>query len=141
MAVYLSDSLRQEVYVRANYRCEYCLTSQRISGGQMHIEHILPSSRGGTTETHNLCLACAWCNSYKGTKIEAIDPISHKVVSLFNPRTQQWADHFQWHAAGVEVMGMTPIGRATVEALKMNNEYIVPAREQWLLAGWHPPRS
>jgi hypothetical protein len=24
--------------------------------------------------------------------------------------------------------------------LQMNNEFIVPARRQWVSAGWHPPQ-
>ena len=39
------------------------------------------------------------------------------------------------------IVGLTAIGRATVEALKMNNEFIVPARRHWVEAGWHPPQT
>jgi hypothetical protein len=42
---------------------------------------------------------------------------------------------------GVYIIGLTVIGRATVETLKMNNEFIVPARRHWVEAGWHPPQS
>jgi hypothetical protein len=36
--------------------------------------------------------------------------------------------------------GRTPIGRATVEALRLNNEFIVIARQFWVEAGhWPPP--
>ena len=35
----------------------------------MHIEHIIPLSRGGRSDERNLCLACAWCNSYKWREI------------------------------------------------------------------------
>ena len=38
------------------------------------------------------------------------------------------------------IIGLTAIGRATVETLKMNNEFIVPARRHWVEAGWHPPQ-
>lgn len=34
---------------------------------------------------------------------------------------------------------LTPVGRATVEALQLNNEFIMPARRHWVMAGWHPP--
>jgi hypothetical protein len=40
----------------------------------------------------------------------------------------------------LRIIGLMPAGRATVEALKMNNDYIVPARRLWVMAGWHPPR-
>lgn len=107
----------------------------------MHVEHILPLAQGGSSEEDNLWLACAWCNSYKGTQTDAIDSATGTMVSLFNPRTQMWAEHFRWNHDGSEIVGLTPSGRATVEALRLNNQYIVPARRQWTLAGWHPPET
>ena len=139
MSAYISDTLRREIAERANHRCEYCQTAQRISGAQMHIEHIIPLSQDGTSDEGNLCLSCAWCNSFKSVKTRAIDPQTDAEVPLYNPRTQTWVEHFHWQENGYEIVGMTSIGRATVAALKMNNEYILPARRQWVLAGWHPP--
>jgi hypothetical protein len=106
----------------------------------MHTEHIIPKSRGGGSEEGNLWLSCAWCNSFKGTKVEANDPLTGTEVELFNPRTQDWFDNFAWNGDGVRIIGITPTGRATVDALKLNNPYIVPARRLWVLAGWHPPQ-
>jgi hypothetical protein len=60
-------------------------------------------------------------------------------VPLFNPRLQRWSDHFEWSADGIQIVGLTMIGRATVIALQMNNPTIVPARRRWAAAGWHPP--
>ncbi len=105
----------------------------------MHIEHILPLSRRGTSDEQNLCLACAWCNSYKWAQIYALDPITGQEVALFHPRTQRWHEHFRWSENGVYIIGLTAVGRATVDALKMNNPFIVPARRHWVEAGWHPP--
>ena len=62
------------VAITAGHRCGYCLTSQRISGAQMHVEHIIPVGQGGTSDESNLWLACAWCNSYKAAKTHAVDP-------------------------------------------------------------------
>ena len=132
-------SLRQFIYERANSCCEYCQTSQLISGAQMHLEHIIPLAKGGKTIEANLCLACAWCNSFKGTQIEFLDVQSNKITRLFNPRLDRWGGHFEWDESGCLIMGQTPIGRVTVEALQMNNQYIVPSRSLWVEAGWHPP--
>jgi hypothetical protein len=132
-------SLRDRVAVEAGFRCGYCLTDQRVSGAQMQIEHLIPRAQGGSSEASNLWLSCAWCNSYKGTQTEALDPETGERVALFNPRTQRWAEHFTWSDDGIRILGLTPSGRATVEALRMNNPYIVPARRLWVLAGWHPP--
>ena len=73
--------------------------------------------------------------------MHAIDPLTGEEVALFNPRTQSWPDHFGWSDDGTQIIGLTPIGRATVVALRLNNEFIVPARRQWAIAGWHPPKA
>lgn len=107
----------------------------------MHVEHIIPLSRGGTSDETNLWLACAWCNSYKGDRTHALYPVTGEEVPLFNPRTQHWSDHFQWSEDGIRIIGLTPTGRATVLALQLNNEFTLPARRHWVLAGWHPPQE
>ncbi len=139
MADALPRALRIQIAGEADHRCGYCLTDQRVSGAQMHVEHIIPKILGGTSEPSNLWLACAWCNSYKGTMVQARDPVSDEVVPLFNPRSQFWSDHFAWNNEGILILGRTPTGRATVAALKLNNPFIVPARRLWVIAGWHPP--
>jgi len=105
----------------------------------MHVEHIIPVAAGGTSAEENLWLACPLCNGYKGSQVDAVDLVSRERVPLFNPRRQQWHEHFQWSADGIEIVGQTAIGRATVFALKLNNEYLTRARRRWVLAGWHPP--
>lgn len=136
----ISKAIRDKIASAASYRCEYCQTAQAISDAQMHIEHIVPLSRGGDSDNRNLCLACAWCNSYKWAYTHGVDPETHSAVPLFHPRTQQWHDHFCWSENGVFIMGLTPTGRATVDTLKMNNTFIVSARRHWVEAGWHPPQ-
>jgi len=133
------QSLRELVAAEAGYRCGYCLTDQRVSGAQMHIEHLSPRARGGGSEQSNLWLSCAWCNSYKGTLTDELDPDTGRLVALFNPRTQRWSKHFAWSEDGTRILGLTPSGRATVDALRLNNPYILPARRLWVVAGWHPP--
>lgn len=86
-------TLRDRVAKAALHRCGYCLTDQRVSGAQLHIEHIIPRAHGGPSEESNLWLACAWCNSFKGIRKEALDPVTGANAALFNPRTQRWLDH------------------------------------------------
>jgi len=62
-------------------------------------------------------------------------------VRLFNPRQQKWSEHFAWSEDGTEIQGLTPYGRATVVALKLNNPEIVVARRLWVSAGWWPPED
>ena len=107
----------------------------------MHIEHIIPLAAGGNSEEDNLWLACPLCNGYKGTQTQFPDPDSGMSVQLFNPRQQKWPDHFCWSEDGLQIVGKTACGRATVIALKLNNNFFLQARRRWVMAGWHPPNA
>jgi hypothetical protein len=138
-STYLSEELRQRVRDKSNNRCGYCLSPQRYVMGKLEIEHIIPRALGGTDDESNLWLSCSLCNRYKGSQIERFDLVTDKIVSLFNPQTQVWREHFAWNAEGIFIKGLTPIGRATIDALQLNNEIAVEVRRNWILAGWHPP--
>lgn len=138
---YIPVGVRRRVAASAKYRCGYCLTSQRIIGKQLQLEHIKPEVSGGSSDEENLWLACALCNGHKSAKTHAIDPLTKEKVPLFNPRTQDWHEHFAWNDEGTQIIGQTSIGRATVLALNMNNQYVVPSRRVWVAVGWHPPNE
>ncbi|MGH9834604.1 MAG: HNH endonuclease [Blastocatellia bacterium] len=139
MRNYISKAVRRRVRNAFDNRCSYCRAAQRYILSKLEIEHIIPFALGGGNDEWNLCLACRLCNLYKSYQIEAIDPITKAAVALFNPRTQAWSDHFQWGQDGAMIVGLTPVGRATVEALQLNNEIAVEVRRNWVLVGWHPP--
>lgn len=134
------QATRELVYRRAGDCCEYCQTGEYNTGQPMHIEHIMPASAGGSDSPDNLCLSCITCNLSKATATAAPDPETDQIVPLFNPRMQSWAEHFQWSEDGLRVRGKTPVGRATVARLKMNQPRVVRARQNWVTAGTHPPR-
>lgn len=138
---YVSQSLREQVATDACNRCGYCLAQQEIIGIQLHIEHIIPEAAGGVTDRVNLWLACSECNNHNGSQVDATDPDSGERVPLFDPRTQHWADHFQWSEDGTHVIGVSPAGRATVIALDLNQPVMVIARRRWVVVGWHPPAA
>jgi hypothetical protein len=94
---------------------------------------------GGSSHILNLAAACYRCNEFKGAKTEAADPATGQMVNLFHPRQQLWVDHFAWANGGIHIIGLTPVGRATVIALRLNNEYVVEARLIWIEREWHPP--
>jgi 5-methylcytosine-specific restriction endonuclease McrA len=135
----IPHSLRQQVIQTANYRCEYCRTSSKLTGTPLVMEHILPRSLGGSDERDNLAAACYRCNEFKGAKTAALDPETGQVVPLFNPRIDLWQAHFAWGNGGTHLIGMTPTGRASVVALRLNNDNIVAARALWIESAWHPP--
>lgn len=105
----------------------------------------MPQSLGGADEPDNLALACHRCNERHYNFIKAIDPQTKVEISLFNPRQQQWSDHFIWTKDGIKILGTTPTGRATCDRLDFNDERrdepsIQIARRFWVEALWHPPQ-
>ena len=125
--------LSRRVAERADYRCEYCQTPQAVTAQPFHVDHILPRSRGGQTTADNLCYACPRCNLLKGDRVSGIDPRTEREVPLFNPRRDQWADHFLWSPTHLRLIGRTATGRATIVALQLNAKMLVHARKMWIL--------
>lgn len=135
----LSGKTKAHVSRRAGYVCEYCRTPSAYSSTQFAVEHITPTSKGGPDALENLAFACQGCNNIKFTKTEAADPESGEMVPLFNPRIHEWSDHFCWDARFVEMIGLTPVGRATIDALKLNREEVCNLRAILFIIGEHPP--
>ncbi len=136
---YIPEAVQRRVRAQAHNRCGYCLSSQKYVLGKLEMEHIDPEARGGTNDEENLWLACRLCNGFKGAQTHGRDPRTRRRVKLFNPRRQQWTRHFTWSADGARIIGLTACGRATVEALQLNNVFAVTVRREWVRAGWHPP--
>ncbi|MDY6802286.1 MAG: HNH endonuclease [Cyanobacteriota bacterium] len=141
MSSSISEEVRARVREEAGDRCGYCLSSQKYVLGLLEIEHLIPKAKGGSDDEENLWLACRLCNCYKGTQTHGQDPGTDRRIKLFNPRKQQWSRHFKWSEDGVEIIGRTVCGRATVVALQLNNQVAVTVRKQWVMAGWHPPKE
>ncbi len=131
------QGLDAAVRARANERCEYCLMHQALQGASFHIEHIIPRCLGGESELFNLALACPGCNLHKADRLKAHDPKTGKMVALFSPRLDNWEDHF--HFDGYLLEGVTPTGRATVQAFNLNHPRRVQIRKAEALWGLFPP--
>lgn len=127
----------RRVVSRGGDRCEYCRMHQALQGGTFHIEHITPRSAGGSDDEANLALACPSCNLGMSNRTTAPDPDTSVIVPLFHPRVDRWADHFQWD--GYRATGLTPTGRATVQALGMNAPRRLLIREAESGFGLFPP--
>lgn len=134
--------LALRVRTAAGNRCGYCLSPQQLVMARLEIEHIIPLAKGGTDAEQNLWLACPICNGHKSDKTQSLDPETGALVALFNPREQPWADHFQWIDGGLRIVGLSPVGRATVSALQLSDDPdAIEVRSYWILAGWHPPEE
>lgn len=135
----ISSEFQRLVRQRANHLCEYCHTSERWQYVRFTIDHIIPLARGGSDTPDNLALACFHCNRRKADKLTALDLDSGEEVALFNPRQDAWSEHFIWSSDGLFAIGLTPTGRATVEALELNRERAINIRAADRTVGHHPP--
>ena len=141
MSRYISNALKEKIRQQAKFRCGYCLRSELLIGMPMEFEHLIPLALGGQTVEENLWLSCRRCNEFKGIQIQGFDLETSENAPLFNPRTQVWSEHFSWSMDGTEVIGLTPIGRVTVNTLNLNEEIIVITRRLWVSVGWFPPED
>jgi hypothetical protein len=128
----MSSRPYHEVANRANHRCEYCLAPESVFNNTFEVEHILPTSQGGTSDLDNLALACRWCNQCKSDKQMGVDALTGEVAPLFHPRTDRWEEHFVIALDTAQIQGITPIGRVTVLLLQMNAEVARHARSLWI---------
>lgn len=78
-----ANKLRRLIAAQAGHRCGYCLTSERLTGVRLTLDHIIPLAAGGKTEERNLWVACRPCNEFQGTQTHAQDPLSLQTVPLF----------------------------------------------------------
>jgi hypothetical protein len=131
-----SADLRRQVAERAGDRCEYCLIHQEDSIARHQIDHVIADKHGGPTTLENLALSCVLCNLRKGSDLSSIDPDTGAVASLFNPRTQEWSNHFRFE--DVRIVGSTPEGRATAQLLQMNSYQRLAERRELKRAGRFP---
>lgn len=134
-----ASSLRQEIFDEWDLRCSYCKSPSWIQGTEATLEHIMPQSLGGLDSRENLCIACWDCNRIKRNLFIVPDPQTGTMVHLFHPNKQLWETHFRWSADGLRIVGLTPIGRATISVLRLNRDVLVESRKFWIQGGWHPP--
>ena len=138
MSAYIPISLQRRVRTRYADCCAYCRSAEILTATTFEFEHINPRARGGETTFDNICLSCPMCNRYKSDSGSAVDPMTGTESPLFHPHREVWTDHFAWSDTGVEILGLTAIGRATILALKMNRAAMIRVRRMWVAMGEHP---
>ena len=128
--------LRRRVIQRAANRCEYCLLHQDLAATAHQVDHVIAEKHRGDTTFENLALSCTICNRRKASDIASLDPETGQLVALFNPRMQDWSEHFA--IRGPEIVGLTPEGRTTVEFLQLNCYERLVERAELIAAGQFP---
>jgi HNH endonuclease len=109
---------REFLLQRALNRCEYCHFPEASLAVGLHVDHVIAQQHGGDDSLENLAMACAHCNFQKGPNVASVDPENRQIFRLFNPRSDVWAAHFV--IAEDQILGLTPLGRATVNLLEFN---------------------
>ena len=125
---YISAALRRLVEERADRKCEYCMIPAAIAFFAHEIDHVIAEKHGGATDASNLAFTCWRCNRHKGSDLGSFDPQTGAFSFLFNPRTQQWSQHFVF--ADIRIVGQTPSGRTTVKLLQFNSNERVAERQR-----------
>lgn len=133
----ISAKLRQLVKDRADNCCEYCRIAPDERILPFHIDHIISIKHGGTDNEDNLCFSCYKCNIFKGSNVAAIDPETDQPTRLYNPRKQDWDDHFDIIEDGI-IEAKTPEGRATLLVLRMNDSHRIQQRESLIKQKRYP---
>lgn len=64
---YLNDSMRYDVLKRDRFTCQKCGATAK-DGAKLHVDHIIPVSKGGQTTMSNLQTLCERCNIGKSNK-------------------------------------------------------------------------
>ena len=65
----VTKGLREKIARRDNYTCQIC-GKYMPDGVGMHIDHIVPVSKGGKSVPSNLQVLCSKCNQSKSNKIQ-----------------------------------------------------------------------
>lgn len=136
---YIGANQRRLIIERAQHRCEYCQCPVDYATQSFDIDHIVPVSRGGPSTSDNLAYACSGCNRHKFNHLTGFDVVEGIEIRLFHPRQDRWEEHFGWSEDHTLVIGLTSIGRATVDALQLNRSGVTNLRKLLLLGGKHPP--
>jgi hypothetical protein len=84
-----------QILVAADFTCAYC--GSRPGSDHLHVDHLVPITKGGSDNTENLCCACETCNRRKsnaiifpGSMVIGIDNDGFRIHRMFG----DWAVMF-----------------------------------------------
>jgi hypothetical protein len=133
---YLSEDVRRFVAQRADYLCEYCLIAENDTLWGCQVDHVISLKHGGSNAVENLAYACAFCNRQKGTDLGSIDWQTGNLVRFFNPRQDNWSEHFKLN--GSTILSVTIIGEVTVRLFGFNDNSRILERQELMAENRYP---
>jgi hypothetical protein len=136
MTTRIPAELRLLVATRAGHLCEYCLIHEDDTYVGCQVDHIISEKHGGPTVADNLAYACAFCNRAKGSDVGSLTTAG-EFMRFFNPRTDQWAEHFVLDGNRIEAL--SPQGDVTLRILGCNGPERLIERAKLMQLGRYPP--
>lgn len=128
--------IRELVRQTASQRCEYChLPDRAVPYLVFHVDHIIAKQHLDEVshDPQSLAWACSECNYHKGPNLVSIDPQTKEQAELFDPRRDDWNEHFTIDRG--TIVGLTSTGRATARLLNMNAPRLVRLRRELIEQG------
>lgn len=81
---YIPRNLRRMVIERDGARCVFC--DEDLTDKEIHLDHVIPESQGGSTTMSNLQVTCRKCNLAKGvlTESEFTDRLRTRALNILH---------------------------------------------------------
>lgn len=64
------------------HSCKNCGKTLSVGDSNLHIDHIIPKSLGGTNAVTNLQVLCGSCNTRKGNRINVLREAGHSAQAI-----------------------------------------------------------
>jgi hypothetical protein len=113
----VSKRLRYEILRRDNHACRYC--GATAPGVKLNVDHVIPTSLGGSDKPDNLVTACADCNSGKTSSMPNAEPVTDVDQDTFRQvvtqRQEDLTEHL-WRGGYPPEWGRPEIERHACEA-------------------------
>jgi 5-methylcytosine-specific restriction endonuclease McrA len=80
----ISSFIRRRVIERDGLHCVYC--DDDLSNAEIHLDHVIPESKGGPTTYENLQVTCRKCNLAKGvlSEEEFVNRLRTRALNILN---------------------------------------------------------
>jgi 5-methylcytosine-specific restriction endonuclease McrA len=80
----ISSFIRRRVIERDGLHCVYC--DDNLNNAEIHLDHVIPESKGGPTTYENLQVTCRKCNLAKGvlSEEEFVNRLRTRALNILN---------------------------------------------------------
>lgn len=119
----------EDVRQRYNYACGYCGITETDAGGELTVDHYVPTFAGGSDELDNLIYACVRCNLYK-SKYLPNAAAAYPDERILHPLQDKREEHFRADAQTGLLEPLTETGRFHIALLHLNRPALIASRRR-----------